>query len=525
MQNRSNSSGGPGTAHNDPAGIPPNSGGIRDRGDRVCIIGAGPAGLAMTRSLLAKGIGVDVYEKHSDVGGIWDPANPGSPIYKSAHFISSKTMSAYFDYPMPDDYPDYPDNRQVLAYHRSFARAYDLYRHIQFNTPVRSVEKLAQHKASGERWLVTLANGGQLQYGSVVCASGITWDPVMPDLPGAESFMGEIMHSVSYRDADLFRGKRVLVIGAGNSGCDIACDAGQSADAAFISVRRGYYFIPKHILGQPADVFGESSKWMPTRVSQFVFGKLLKLLIGDLTKLGLPAPDHRILESHPIMNDQLIHNLRHGDVRAKGDVVRLHGDSVEFKDGSREKIDIVVCATGYKWSIPYMSTDYFRWRGGRPDLYLSLFNRDHANLFALGYMETDGGAYKLFDEMADLISAYLKAKRHNHASAEKFARLIQTDRPDLSGGVQYIQSDRHAAYVNKNAYLKYIRKIRDRMGWPNLAGAAFDALKADRAGASPAGPEIANGTGGSGGPGEATSTAKRTKQTTAAAGGVSSGRA
>jgi hypothetical protein len=300
----------------------------------------------------------------------------------------------------------------------------------------------------------------------------------MPSVPGAESFNGRILHSVEYQEASLFAGKRVLIVGAGNSGCDIACDAGAHADAAFISVRRGYYFIPKHIFGKPADVFANGSKWMPTWLSQRTFGWLLKhILIGDLRKVGLPAPDHKLMESHPIMNDQLIHNLRHGDVQARGDIERFEGDFVYFKNGGRERIDVVVMATGYNWSIPYMDAAYFKWHGGRPDLYLSLFNREHEDLFALGFMETDGGAYKLFDEMADMIAAYVQARQDENPSASRFARMVKEDRPALNGGVKYLKSDRHAAYVNKNAYLKYLRTARRKLGWPALKPGMFAKLR------------------------------------------------
>ena len=445
---------------------------IEDYTERYCIVGAGPAGLSMARSFKARGMAFDVFERHSDVGGIWDPENPGSPIYESAHFISSKTLSGYFDYPMPADYPDYPSHRQVLEYHRAFAREYNLYENIRFNTGIRNITK------NDKDWLVTLADGERRKYKGVVCASGITWNPNIPDIPG--DFNGEVIHSVRYNSAERFKGKRVLVVGAGNSGCDIACDAGANAKQAFISVRRGYYFIPKHIFGMPADVFGETSKWAPAWLNQFISGFLLKhVLVGDLRKVGLPAPDHKILETHPIANDQLIHHLRHGDVRAKGDIKRLNGDYVEFADGSREQIDLVVLATGYNWSIPYMDPEYFTWRGGRPDLYLSLFNREHENLFALGFMETDGGAYKLFDQMADMISAYAQEKMKGHKTAAKFERLIETDRPALNGGVHYLKTDRNAAYVNKHAYLKYLKRLRRKLGLPELKAGYFSSLKND----------------------------------------------
>ncbi|GBF41806.1 flavin-binding monooxygenase-like protein [Leptospira ellinghausenii] len=445
--------------------------GIIDKSDTICIIGAGPAGLTMARSLCAKGIPFVVFEKHKDVGGIWDIQNPGSPMYESAHFISSKYLSNYFDYPMPSDYPDYPSNRQILMYHRKFAKDFNLYPYIHFETTIKEVTQ------SGEKWIVKTTTNESYLFQGIVCATGITWSPNQPKLKGEESFSGQILHSLHYKSPNLFKGKRVLIVGAGNSGCDIACDAGANAEQAYISVRRGYHFIPKHILGKPADVFGDGAHFIPNWISQLVFGKLLKFLVGDLTKLGLPAPDHKIFETHPIINDQLIHNLRHGDVIAKPDIEFLEGDSVVFKDGTKEKIDLIILATGYNWSIPYMEKKYFEWKNGRPDLYLTLFNRNFENLYALGYMETDGGAYKMFDEMANLIASYIEAKNNHHPSALQFAKLIQNDRPLLNGNIHYLNSGRHSVYVNQVAYKQYRSKIQKKMGWPELKVGQFKRLE------------------------------------------------
>ncbi|HZW90078.1 MAG TPA: NAD(P)/FAD-dependent oxidoreductase, partial [Myxococcaceae bacterium] len=211
---------------------------------RVCVVGAGPAGLSLARAFLAHRIPFDVYERHRDVGGLWDPSNPGSPIYESAHFISSRTQSHFHDFPMPEDYPDYPSHRQVLDYVRSFADAFRLRDHIRFGTGVTSAV------ADGGGWKVTLSTGEVRPYAALVCASGTNWYPVMPTYPGV--FAGEMRHTQTYRSADELRGKRVLIIGAGNSGCDIACDAARTAEKVFLSVRRGYHFIPKHIFGKPA---------------------------------------------------------------------------------------------------------------------------------------------------------------------------------------------------------------------------------------------------------------------------------
>lgn len=437
---------------------------------RVCVVGGGPAGLALARSFLALGIPFDVYERHADVGGLWDPSNPGSPVYNSAHFISSKTQSHYHDFDMPEDYPDYPSNRQILAYMHAFADAYGLRPHIRFNTEVKE----ARREKTG--WQVTLSTGETKHYASLVCANGTNWHAALPQYPGL--YTGEMRHAQTYRSMDEFKGKRVLVIGAGNSGCDIACDAAQSADKAFISMRRGYHFIPKHIFGIPADAFAASGPQLPMWLEQRVFGVMLRVLNGDLTRLGLKKPDHRVFETHPIVNTQLLHFLAHGDIKAKPDVARFEGKTVHFTDGSSEEVNLVLCATGYQWKVPYLSPDAFVWKHGRPDLYMNLFSREDGALYALGFMETNGGAYKLFDEMADLIARTIRARANGGAEADRIDKLIANDRPDLSGGIRFVGSSRHATYVEINAYRKQMKRLRKRLGWPALADGCFERLRA-----------------------------------------------
>jgi len=436
---------------------------------RVCVVGGGPAGLALARSFLAQGIPFDVFERHSDVGGLWDQNNPGSPVYDSAHFISSKTQSHYHDFDMPEDYPDYPSNKQILSYMHAFADTYGLRPHIHFNTEVKE----AVPENGG--WRVTLSTGETKQYASLVCANGTNWHAVLPTYPG--TYTGEMRHAQSYRSMDEFKGKRVLVIGAGNSGCDIACDAAQAADKAFISMRRGYHFIPKHLFGLPADAFAASGPQLPMWLEQRVFGAMLRIINGDLTRLGLQKPDHRIFETHPILNTQLLHFLAHGDIKAKPDIARFDGKTVHFKDGTSEEIDLVLCATGYAWKVPYLDPKNFTWKHSRPDLYMNLFSRETPNLYALGFMETNGGAYKLFDQMADLIARTIVARAKGGADAAAVDKLIATDKPDLTGGIHFVGSDRHATYVEIAAYRKHMNAIRKRLRWPDLTEGCFDRLR------------------------------------------------
>lgn len=442
---------------------------ILDQGDTACIIGSGPGGLSTARALKAQGIAYDQYERHSDVGGIWDINNSGTPMYESAHFISSRDLSGFVGFPMPKDFPDYPSHRQITEYLRRFADIYGLREHIQFNMPVALIEKDAR-----DRWIVTLGDGSKKRYRWVILATGTNWQPNLPSFRG--HFDGEVRHSNSFKSGKEFQGKRVLVVGAGNSGADISCEAAIHADKAFISMRRGYYFIPKHVFGQPADVFGENGPHLPLWLARPVFKLLLRYLVGDLTRWGLPKPDHDLFETHPIVNSQLIHHLQHGNISVRPNIDRFDGEYVVFEDGSREPIDLILCATGYKWGAE-CAAQFFEWKNGRPLLYLSMFSRTHKNLCAIGYLDQNSSAFKLFDTQAFTLASYLRAQLDGCSSAKQFDQLIKNDEPDLSGGIRFVQSDRHAVYLDARSFTAYLEKVRLNLDWGKLSDGCYDALK------------------------------------------------
>jgi hypothetical protein len=446
--------------------------GVLDRSEvRHCIVGAGPSGLSTLRSMLSLGLNVDVFERHDSLGGIWDRRNPGTPMYESAHFISSRDLSGFTGYPMPPHYPDYPRNDQVLAYLRSFADEFGLTEHIRFSTSVTSATW------DGSAWAVTTSDGHNRRYRTLTCANGTQWHPFTPKFRGIESFSGEVMHSRDYSEGSQLSAKRVLVIGAGNSGVDIACDAARFASFAAISVRRGYHLVPKHILGKPADVFASTGPHMPTKVAQVVFPRLLKLTMGDPTQYGWPKPDHKILESHPIVNDQILHCLRHGDLEVRGNIDRFDGSEVVFADGRREQFDLVICATGYVTKVPYLDDSTFEWKGNRPHLFLRLFSPTHDGLACMGFTEGDGGAYELFDNMSDMIARVAYAAEKDPALHARLRQWFNGPEPDLSGGTKYLDSDRHSAYVNLHAWHKVQKDIRKRFGWPAMEPTMFDHLR------------------------------------------------
>lgn len=421
---------------------------------QFCIIGAGPAGLATARALTEKGIEYDHVERHSGVGGIWDIEAPGTPMYDSAHFISSRTVSGFSGYPMPETFPDYPGHRQVRDYLQGFADAYALTPKIRFGTGVTALRK------DDDGWEVAFDDATSRTYRGVVVCTGAQWSPNIPEIPG---FTGEVRHSLTYRSPDEFRGKRVLVVGAGNSGCDIACDAAMAAGSASISMRRGYWFIPKHVFGIPSDIVGGKGSFLPKRTERALIQVLLRLLVGDVTRLGLQKPDHKLFETHPILNDQLLHHLSHGDITARTGIHSAEGNRVTFTDGTSDEFDLILLATGYRQAVPF-AQDLFGDPQHPDGLYLSTFSRKHQGLYCVGFVETNSGAYPLFDRQAHLLAGYL-GEQHPDA-ATRFAGRIRNDRPNLTNGLKFDKSPRHKGYVDSDAFVAYLEKTGAEFGWP-----------------------------------------------------------
>jgi cation diffusion facilitator CzcD-associated flavoprotein CzcO len=430
------------------------------------VIGAGPSGLAAARNLQRRGIPWTGYELGHDVGGLWDIDGPRSTVYESAHLISSKRTTEFAEFPMAESVADYPSHRELLAYFRDFADHFGLREGFEFGAEVVRAQPTGE-PADGA-WSVTVrtaAGERTTRHAGVVVANGTLSEPSIPTFAG--SFDGEVLHTSRYKSASAFAGKRVLIIGAGNSGCDIAVDAVHHAASVDISVRRGYYFVPKYLFGKPADTLNQGRP-LPPRVKQAIDSRLLKVFTGDPVKFGFPAPDYKIYESHPIVNTLILHHLGHGDIRVRRDVERFDGDGVVFTDGERGAYDVVVLATGYRLHYPFLDPTLLGWTGdgtkGAPDLYLNVFSKADPNLFVVGMIEATGIGWQGRYEQAELVAAYVGARGAAPALAADFESRVHGPRPDLSGGYKYLALERMSYYVNKDAYRAAVRDEIEKLG-------------------------------------------------------------
>lgn len=434
----------------------------------VCVVGAGPAGLAMARALKAAGLPFEVIEKNPGIGGIWNADHPGSPMYDSAHFISSRDapMSTFRGHPFPRTAAIYPSRHDVLDYLRRFAEAEALAPQIRLSTA-------AERAVPGEdHWEIT-AGGTTRRYSALICASGTLWDPVVPVLAGSEQFGGRLRHSVTYRSSDELRGKRVLIVGAGNSAVDIACDAARTASSVSLSMRRGYWFVPKFVAGEPSDIFFRRADALPHWASPPDAAALLRLLVGPPEAYGLPTPDHAPFASHPIMNSEVLHHMGHGRIAPRGEVARLEATGVVYADGTSEDVDEIILATGYRAETPYLPEGLFDYGAGlRPRLWMRLFHPSRRDLYGLGFLETNSSVFRLVDLGAEIIAGHIQANRTGAPGRAALDELIDRGAgPNIDGGTRRIETARHVDYVDSRAYFQALEGILETHFQGDRAGA------------------------------------------------------
>lgn len=429
---------------------------------RYCVVGAGTSGLTAAKNLKQRGIDCDVFEKNDDVGGNWYYGRPGSSVYRSTHLISSKPGTEYTDFPMPADYPDYPNHWQVHEYLKSYARHFGLYDLITFNTGVTRIAPVDEG-APSTAWDVSLTNGETRKYAGVVICNGHNWDPKFPALPG--TFDGTSLHSCEYKTPDVLRDRRVLVVGAGNSGCDIAVESAQNARATFLSTRRGYFYNPKFVLGRPSDQVAETMLRLrvPLALRRLTYGLVLRLSVGLPQDYGLPKPDHRFFETHPIVNSQLLYYVGHGDIRHKPDVKALTGDGALFADGTREGLDVIVYATGFKVSFPFIETRHLNWIDGRPRLYFHVFHPVYDTLFVVGLIQPDSGQWGLADYQAQVMAGFVRATRAGAPAAAEFRKLKSRSAAPANNGIRYVDSTRHWFEIEHFSYREHFKRLARRL--------------------------------------------------------------
>ncbi|MDX2075840.1 MAG: NAD(P)-binding domain-containing protein [bacterium] len=421
----------------------------RGKDVRVCVIGAGPSGITAAKHLLQAGIqNVVVYERNNQVGGNWiysaDPSH--SSVYETTHIISSKKLSQYHDFPMPADYPDYPSHQQLLKYFQDYAKHFGVDKVTQFNTEVKHITKTAD-----DGWDVTLSDGRVEHFDHLLVANGHHSVPKMPTYKG--SFDGEFIHSHDFKHNRPFKDKRVLVIGGGNSACDIAVETSRVSKFTAISWRRGYHIVPKFVFGLPPDVMNERFIFLPFKVREVTNTITWWLVTGGNERYGLPKPKHSILSSHPTVNSELLYFIRHGRIHPRPDITQLDGKNVHFADGRVEEYDVIVAATGYKIVTPFFEPNFLDFAEGDVPLFMRVFHPNHRSLYFIGLVQPQGCIWPLADTQSELVANYIVG---NYELPVNLTERINEEIDYINR--TFVNEGRHKVEVSYHEYLGALRR-------------------------------------------------------------------
>jgi cation diffusion facilitator CzcD-associated flavoprotein CzcO len=433
---------------------------------KACIIGAGSSGIAAAQVLQARGIDFDCFEKGSKTGGNWRYENDNgmSSAYRSLHINTSRRVMAFKSLPMPESYPDYPDHFQMAAYFDEVVERYNLRDRIEFGTEVVSVAPAED--GTGE-WDVTVEGPegrSTDRYGAVIVANGHHWDARWPEpaFPGAAEFEGEQLHAHEYRKPDVLPGKRVLVLGIGNSGVDIAVESSRIADKTFVSTRRGAWVIPKYLNGKPIDeIANRVTGLAPVPVMRTVMKRSLKVAIGDPTDYGLPKPDHKLLEAHPTVSSEFLPRLGHGDITPRPNIQAFTGGkTVRFVDGSEEEIDLVVYCTGYKITFPFFDPEVLEARDNRLPLFRRVVSVERPGLYFVGFIQPLGPIMPIAEAQSEWVADLIVGRAQLPPATEMREQISEEETKQAK---RFVASKRHTVEVDFYPYLREIRRERKRV--------------------------------------------------------------
>lgn len=421
---------------------------------KIAVIGAGPSGITALKNLLDQGLEAIAFDRNHEVGGNWiySEDESHSSVFETTHIISSKTLSQYEDFTFDDFDPetaDYPSHDELRRYFQAYARKFGLYEHIRFNTMVIHCERI-----NDQEWLITTEKEGirsTEKFTDLVVSNGHHWNPRWPSYPG--EFTGEFIHSHHFKKAEPFKDKRVLVIGGGNSACDVAVETSRVSKMTAISWRRGYRIIPKFFFGKPSDKIGERSSWIPLKIRSFFFDILLKIMVGDNKLYGLRKVETKFGETHPTINDELLYKIRHGKVKPRMDIKKLEGKKVIFEDGKEENYDVIIACTGYYLSHPFFDENFIDYSSGPVPLYLKMFHPTYRNLYFIGMFQPLGCIWPGAELQSKIMARELAGKWERPSNIVELCEL-EVKNPHY----KQIDTPRHTITVDYHKFKKDLLK-------------------------------------------------------------------
>lgn len=430
----------------------------------VLVVGAGPAGLAGMAAMAKHGIDLVGIEGHSQVGGIWDISNPISSAYEGMCTVTSR-FTTYLGAPLSNEFPNFIPHEMARGHLAGFAESRGLLDKIKFGTLF-----VDARKSQAGTWIAKLRPTGdgheyEQEFRSIVFATGAhnkNQSRLPPDLSSQARAAGiDVLHSSDYKSPERFAGKRVLMVGLGDSGADIAPKICSTAARTLLSVRTTPWLIPQVAMGVPVDKLGFDTKWMPRWYGDNVFHIIRWARLGGYRRLGMPRPKQRLHDKMAIIDRGIVSQIRSGNVVTRSNVISLTGGTATFANPQHEpeQIDAVIFATGFGRAYPLLSRPGASIDEVADALAFRIFHPNEPGLFYLA--ETVGlrSCWPIFSEQADVIAAYLLSEERGTSNVRRFNTRRQVATPSFKGGIYRLADQFHIDYE------VYTHCLRDLSGW------------------------------------------------------------
>ncbi len=430
---------------------------------RIAVIGAGACGLCAAKYLSAAGMDVTIFEIGTQIGGLWCFMNDNdrSSAYRTLHINTSRGVTRFHDLDFDPGVQAFPDHVDMHNYLKKYTEHFDLVRMIRFQSRVVDLRPAFDPNAGeAASWEIELENGTTEAFGAVVVASGHLTTPLHVPM-FKDDFAGDYVHGHDYRAPEPFVGKRICVIGVGNSACDMATDVCSTAERCVLVARSGVVILPKLFCGIPfTDITRKIQRpWIPVWLRRKLIGMLTYLVHGSMTKLGFKPLDTR---AHVTSNGTIVTDITYNRIAVKQGIQRIDGKTLHFVDGTAEDFDVLIAATGYVIDLPFISRDIVPLSGNRLELYKRMVQPHWPGLYLMGFFNTDTALNMIYEhqarwvrdiELGDAKLPPVAAMQADIAAKRKWVETHYKDSP------RHTIEEEHVPYIGElNKSLRRMRR-------------------------------------------------------------------
>ena len=426
---------------------------------RVAIIGAGACGICAAKYLLEVGFDVTVYEIGTQIGGMWVYQNDSgrSSAYRTLHINTSRGVTRFSDLDFDAATQDFPDHVDMHRYLVAYAQRFGVAPRIQFKSRVTHVRPAFDPARDAPRWEVELESGALASFDAVIVASGHLTKPL--EIEEYRKFTGQYLHAHHYREPEPFVGKRICVVGIGNSACDIASDVCVTSPRCVLVARSGVLILPKLLFGRAfTDITARIQRpWIPRALRRRLTRFLTWLAHGDITRLGFQRPTAL---THVTSNATVVTDIAYRRIEVKQGITAVEGNTIRFVDGGAEPFDVLIAATGYTIDLDFVPEKILRVADNRLDLYMRIVPPDWRGLYFMGFFNTDTALNMVFEHQARWVrELLLENARLPSAAAMREAIAARA----AWYASQYKQSIRHSVEEEHIRYLTDLKKTLKQM--------------------------------------------------------------